>query len=211
MKRLLILTVVVIGVALACLHGGDYLKSKIDPIQANKPNLAVATLLPTAKSLGEFNLKDMNGNPFNHKSLQGHWSLVFFGYADCPDVCPATLAQVAQLWSSYEDKKPHPNAQFIFVSLNPVEDKPEQLKGFLTRFNPNFIGVTGTETEIERVSKLASAYSWKDPNKSKAGKTVIDHSATLLLFNPEGRLHAMFTPPHQINEIKKDLAVLLNR
>lgn len=175
------------------------------------PAITSATVLTPPKPMYHFGLKDANGQPFTLESLQGHWTLMFFGYADCPEICPTTLAIVSGAWRAFPEHTPHPKAQFVFATLNPQSDTPEKLKTFLSHFNPNFIGVTGEESELNNLSKSLSIYSWTDPQLNAAGQKVIDHSATLLLINPEGRLHALFTPPHQIENLKKDLQILMNR
>lgn len=88
------------------------------------PKLSSATLLAPAKPIIDFALIDTEEKPFNVASLKGKWTLMFFGYAQCPDICPMTLAIVSELWRSFPEQKPHPDAQLIFVSLDPASDTP---------------------------------------------------------------------------------------
>jgi protein SCO1/2 len=175
------------------------------------PTIASATVLNPSKPLINFSLQDSNEKPFTQNSLVGHWTVMFFGYADCPEICPSTLAIVSGVWRSFTEQSPHPKAQFIFASLDPTTDTPTKLKTFLSKFHPDFIGITGNPSEIERLSKAMSVYSWTDPALNDKGQKIIDHSAILLLINPEGRLQALFTPPHQIEALKKDFALLMDR
>lgn len=210
MKRLLwvILTLVVLG----ALFFVWYLNhNKTPEAPPTIPALTSATVLKPAKPLIPFALQDSEGAPFTHENLKGYWTLMFFGYADCPEICPTTLATASGVWRAFPEQSPHPNARFVFVSLDPKTDTPQKLKTFLTRFNPTFIGLTGEETEVNNLSKFMNIYSWTDPKLNDKGQKIIDHSATLLLINPEGQLQALFTPPHQIDSLKKDLQVLLNR
>jgi protein SCO1/2 len=175
------------------------------------PAIVSATVLNPPKPLPNFSLQDSNGNPFSQKNLIGHWTLMFFGYADCPEICPTTLAIASGVWRAFAEQNPRPKAQFIFATLDPTNDTPIKLKSFLNRFHPDFIGITGNTTEMEQLTKAMSIYSWTAPKLNDKGQKIIDHSAILLLINPEGRLHAIFTPPHQIEELKKDLTLLLDR
>ena len=170
-----------------------------------------ATVLTPSKPLPNFSLQDSNGKPFTQDAFIGHWTLLFFGYADCPKICPTALAIVSGVWRAFPEQSPHPKAQFVFASLDPTSDTPTKLKAFLSRFNPTFIGLTGEASEMSKLTKSSSVYSFTDPEPNIEGQKIIDHSAILLLINPEGRLHALFTPPHQIETIKKDLEALMDR
>lgn len=171
----------------------------------------VATVLQPGKSLGKFHLDSTLGQPFTEQSLFGHWTVLFFGYAQCPKICPQALTLISEVWRSYPENKPHPNARFVFASLNPEVDTVENLQTFLQQFHPDFIGVTGLREEIVRLSTASGVYSWTDPAQDgSAGRPkIIDHSATILLISPEGRLKALFSPPHQPLAIAKDLRLLM--
>lgn len=168
--------------------------------------VTIATYIHPAKPLPDFSLIDNKNKPFTQKTLLGHWTLLFFGYAKCPSICPATLATVTDLFHSIKDiQKDQPH--FVFVSLNPQNESPQILDEFLSRFNSNFIGLTGEEVEITKLSKSCSIYSFEEMDAK--GQTIIDHSATLLLINPQGQIQALFSPPHKTEELIKDLRILM--
>lgn len=170
----------------------------------------VATVLQPGKSLGHFRLESTLGKSFTEQSFIGHWTVLFFGYAQCPKICPQALTLISEVWRSYSEGRPHPNAQFVFASLNPEKDTVENLKTFMGHFHPDFIGVTGERAEIVRLSKASGVYSWTDPSQDgSTGPKLIDHSATIMLISPEGRLKALFSPPHQAAAIAKDLRQLM--
>lgn len=209
MKRsLIIFSVLAILVGVIFFIG--HKKPSIQPVPETS-TIASATVLNPSKPLVNFSLQDSNGNPFTPKNLIGRWTLMFFGYADCPEICPTTLAIVGGVWRSFTTQGLHPKAQFVFATLDPTADTPAKLKTFLNHFHPEFIGITGNPAEIEQLSKNMSIYSFREPTLNDKGQKIIDHSATLLLINPEGRLQALFTPPHQIEALKKDLALLMDR
>ncbi|MBP6104473.1 MAG: SCO family protein [Gammaproteobacteria bacterium] len=162
-----------------------------------------ATVLQPAKPLIPFSLIDTEGKSFTQASLQGQWSLLFFGYADCPGICPTTLKVLQKVWiDPVLDQKLH----FLFVSLNPRDDTPAKLKAFLAGFNPHFEGLTGDAKQIQALSKACSIYSWQDPT---ATPLMIDHSATLLLITPQGAIKALFSPPHEAATLLAELKALI--
>src|SRR5260221_10325910 len=135
----------------------------------DNPAIASATVLNPSKPLINFSLQDSNEKPFTQNNLIGHWTLMFFGYADCPEICPTTLAIVSGVWRSFAEQSPHPKAQFIFATLDPTTDTPQKLKTFLSTFHPDFIGITGNPTEMEQLSKAMHVYSWTDPALNDKG------------------------------------------
>ena len=117
-------------------------------------------VLETGKALAEpmelvaFNLVDHTGKPFQYNDLKEEWSLIFFGYSKCPDVCPTTVFKLTEIYRILnEDKAIEQQPQVIFISIDPGRDKPEILKEYLASFNPEFIGVTGTLDEIKKLMK----------------------------------------------------------
>lgn len=173
--------------------------------------IASATVLQPAKALSDFSLIDTRNKAFTLQSFQGHWTLLFFGYAQCPEICPRTLAIVSDLFRAKPNSNAEAKAQFVFVSLDSKTDTVAELQTFLGRFHPEFIGLTGDEKEVIKLAKACRVYSWTDPKPNAAGQKVIDHTGTILLINPEGKLQALFSPPHDSNTLSKELNVLINR
>jgi len=175
------------------------------------PTTEVATVLKPTKSLGHFTLDSTLDQPFTDQSFFGHWTLLFFGYAQCPKICPQALSMMSEIWRSFPEEKPHHNAQFAFVSLDPDSDTVEVLKSFVPQFHPDFIGLTGPQAEIVRLSKASGVYRWSDPEQDgrQGGPKIIDHSAAFLLIGPDGRLKALFSPPHQPLAMARDLQKLM--
>ena len=186
-----------------------YNKEKLTSIPKT---LAVATELTPAKPVINFSLLDTEGKTFTQDSLLGNWTLLFFGYAQCPDICPRTLATIAQTWQLLSPQtKIDKSLHFVFVSLDPESDSSESLRTFLKRFNPSFVGLTGEENAIQSLSKACNVFSWQDPNTNPNGPKVIDHSATLLLINPQGKIQALFSPPHDKTALVKDIEHIVSR
>lgn len=179
------------------------LKKYTPPIKSPVIATEAATVLNTKNALIPFSLTDTSDKSFTEKSLLGQWTLMFFGYAQCPEICPKTLIKVTELWNQI----PTTGLNFVFVSLDPQHDTVQILRDFLGRFNPAFKGLTGKEAVIQNLAKTCGIYSWQNPkDKNDSSKPkMIDHSATLLLINPRGQLHAVFSPPHNPEAMAKDL------
>lgn len=164
------------------------------------PITLAATPIKNNQRLSAFKLTDYNDRVFDNKSLRGHWTLVFFGYTNCPDICPATLNLVREAWSHYNVANPPP-ARFVFANLAPTPIETSTLKQFLANYNPNFMGVTGSKSEMQKFSDQLGIY-FVEQNGS------FDHTASLMLIDPQGKLAAIFTPPFSAEELVKDLKLL---
>jgi len=136
--------------------------------------------------------------------LQGVWSFLFFGYTHCPDVCPTTLSvlnSVAQkLGSDARD------VRFVFISVDPERDTPETLARFVSYFNGDFIGVTGEPGAIERLTKQLGVLYMRVASSDNPGSYLMDHTASVFLVDPDGRYHAVFSPPITAEKIVTDFA-----
>lgn len=152
-------------------------------------------------------IKD-NKEAFSLADLTGHWSLLFFGYTHCPDVCPVTMGVVAQA-KKIATANNHIFPQLTFVSIDPERDKVETLAEYVQYFDKDFIGVTGDKDLIKALALQMSVIYMKMPAEGDSGY-LVDHSAALLLLNPEGKLVAFFNPPHDPNTILKDFQTVVN-
>jgi len=221
MKRFLFAIVIAIIVALLGWYvfmpwitkqfGGEPLKPNPNQNLANKDAYKVATVLDLPKPLAPFKLQDSSKQPYSNESLLGHWTLLFFGYAHCPGICPKTLAILSEVFKNAVPSRLPASTKFVFVSLNPKTDTPDVLKAFLSRFHPDFIGLTGEPEAIQALAKACRVYSWTaEEEKDTQGQKRIDHTASILLINPRGEMAALFTPPHEATALINDLVLLLN-
>jgi protein SCO1/2 len=153
-----------------------------------------ATVLPEPWQVEPFELIDQNGQPFTADNLKGQWDFLFFGYTHCPDVCPTTLALLTQVYNRLAARpKLQASTRMVFVSVDPARDTPEQLKGFVSYFGPEFLGITGSEAEIEKVTSQLKIYYQRHEPLEGSEDYAVDHSAALLLADPEGRIRAIFS------------------
>jgi protein SCO1/2 len=166
-------------------------------------NFPTATVLDVPVPLQHFSLLDHNGEEFGRFSLVRKWTFIFFGYTNCPDICPTALIDMNGIYNNLVEKDKLGNTQFIFVSVDPARDTVEQMKEYVPFFNENFIGVTGDPEVIESISApLGVAYT-RMPGKND-DDYLVDHSASLLLIDPLGRLRAIFLPPHAPEAMAED-------
>src|SRR5689334_25292776 len=113
----------------------------------NKPSLRGAVISP-AWQAPEIQLTDHNGQPFTLSSQRGKVVLLYFGYVNCPDECPLTMAHIKLALASLGDRAA--NVQVVMVSTDPVRDTPQALKTFMEHFDPSFLGLTGTTAELQK-------------------------------------------------------------
>lgn len=193
--------------------GLGYWFSQQYPLQSRDgsiPKGLEATVLDKARPLSSFTLQDHNGQAFTDQTLKGHWSFMFFGYVHCPDVCPIALKVIQDAWKQI----PHDPAdtaapQMVFVSVDPDRDTPELLKQYVRYFDPSFIGVTGKADEIDKLTgQLGILYGFED--KDAEGNYNVNHSAQFVLIDPQGRLRAVISPPHDPATIASNFQTIRN-
>lgn len=161
--------------------------------------LASGTWLPRARPLAEFHLHDLSGRDFSRDNLRGHPTLLFFGFTNCPDVCPTTLAMLAQL----QRQPPLPGAEVVFVSIDPQRDSAALLQVYLGAFSKDFIGLRGDQAALAPLLKSLSAIAVRE--NLPGGGYSMDHSATLYLLDRDARLVAVFSPPFSASALATDL------
>jgi protein SCO1/2 len=174
------------------------------------PQLKQGTLLPSAKAVADFQLTDHYGKPFTRENLKGKWSFAFFGYTHCPDVCPTSLAMLAQVMRILEkDNTLDVLPQTVFFSVDPERDTPELLEKYLPYFHPDFIGVTGDPQKVLLLTRQLGIMYGKAPGDN-ADNYLVDHSASIILFNPDGNFLALFGIPHDPGLIAQEFIAIKN-
>lgn len=175
-------------------------------------DLSIA-LYPEPRVVDDFTLIDDQGAPFSLENLRGHWTLMFFGFTNCPDVCPSALYDLNLVSESIEAAggEPPPDVRVVFVSVDPERDTPEKMSRYLSYFNPAFTGVTGDPAQLEPLAmQLGIAFRVED-HEPGAERYDVFHSASFLLINPEGRVHGVFGAPHDAEKISRDLLDLIGQ
>jgi protein SCO1/2 len=157
----------------------------------------------------DFTLIDQHGNTFRLSDQRGQVVLLFFGYTHCPDVCPTTLARWKQVHNALGDDVQH--VRFVFITVDPERDTPEQLQQHLAVFSPDFIGLTGTSDDLASVYTAYSIYHEKAEASGSALGYVVNHSSSVFIIDPQGRWRLSYgfgTPPedfvHDIRELLRE-------
>jgi len=156
-------------------------------------------LLDTPRDIGDFALVDHHGEPFTPERFKGRWSLVFFGFTYCPDVCPTTMAFLNEFVHSLEGTEAQ-DTQVVMVSVDPARDTVEKLSTYVPYFNPGFIGVTGEFLDIHRFATALNTPFRKVTGTG--GDYLVDHSANVVLINPRGDYHGFFKAPLDLAKMK---------
>ena len=148
---------------------------------------------------GDFTLKDQYNNKFT-LSDSSKVKIVFFGFLNCPDICPTTLTEVANLLKKLEGLSK--NIDPIFITVDPTRDTPELLKNYLSFFDERIIGLTGTQEEIEKVSNQYHVY-YSYQNKGKVEDYTVNHTANMYLIDEKNNVEKIFVPGTPFSEFYK--------
>jgi protein SCO1/2 len=166
-----------------------------------------AVLYPQPRAVPEFHLTQADGHPLSLDDWRGHWNVVYFGYTNCPDVCPTTLATFKQAWKDLGQRNLSGRVRFDFISVDPERDTPEHLRQYVAFFSPDFIAATGSDQELTPLSRaLGLIYS---RTTAANGNIQVDHSGSAIIIDPQGRLVGMFRPPFVASAMSADLAALI--
>jgi protein SCO1/2 len=195
-------TAALAAAAVAALALGIFSASRLLAPRA-APQLASGTLLTQPRAIAPFALTDHDGAPYTQQQLQGRWTLLFAGFTHCPDVCPTTLALMGQLRGQLAAGPER--LGLVFLSVDPERDTPARLKAYVDHFGAAIRGVTGPGPALDAFcASLGLAYV-KVPG-SGAGDYTVDHSAALVLLDPQGRIAAYFQAPHRLDTLAADLS-----
>ena len=165
-----------------------------------------ATVLPAPRPLPEFALVDESGAAQSRSLFEGEWHLLFFGFTNCPDICPTTLATLTSATKELRQRNAGPVPRIVLVSVDPRTDTPERLGEYIAYFGEGTRGLTGSEDALRELTEPLGVYFREVPLDD--GYTV-DHSAAVLLINPDGEFHALFSGPHKAENFIHDLPLIV--
>lgn len=148
-----------------------------------------------------------NGSSFRLGAMRGKVVLLFFGYTSCPDICPATLGQLNQALGKLGEEKAS-QMQVVFVTVDPGRDTPERVQGYVNHFNQGFIGLSGTEPELEKVWKDYGVFREIVEGTSAAGY-LINHTARVTMIDRDGNMRVSFGFDVPVEDIVHDLKLIL--
>ena len=178
---------------------------QLDPTQVLDAGIVI---LPQGRDVPKLTLTDQDGQPVQVDQLDGKWTLLFFGYTFCPDICPATLAELRQLRGQLPEEL-RDRLRPVLVSVDPERDTPEQLKQYLGFFGEGFIGLTGPLDDIQTLANGVGIPFI--PGDSSRENYTVDHSGNLVLIGPDGRQQGFIRAPLNVAKLSQQLPGLLNR
>ena len=159
-------------------------------------------LFDTPRDPGEFSLIDHHGSPFTREDLIDRWTLIFFGFTHCPDICPTTMVELGELKAQLVGTEAG-DARVVMLSVDPARDTPERLAQYVPYFHTDFIGVTGDFTDILSFAQRLNA-SFRKVSEPD-GAYQMEHSANVMLMNPRGDYHGFFRAPLDIPKMRVTL------
>lgn len=187
---------VVALVAILAAVGGFFL---FQQLKGELPQPNHALYYKQARTVKPFQLTDQQGSHFTNEQLKNKWSLVFFGYTSCPDVCPTTLQSLNFI---YDELTAIANTQVLLVSVDPQRDSQEKLAKYIAYFNKNFIALRAEHDVLFPFARnMGLMYAITDNKNMPENAYLVDHSASIVLINPDGKIAAIFKPEQAVGEI----------
>ena len=172
-----------------------------------KPTLVSGKILARPMEIDRFELIDQKNEVFNNKSLEGGWTVLFFGYTNCPDVCPTTIYKLAEIKNELKEDLSSTSFNTVLVTLDPERDSADRLKEYIGYFDESMLGVTGTYENIQSFTSSLSVF-YQRINKEEGYD--FNHTASIFVFNKDGSLFATMSPANTIGELTQDFYTILN-
>ncbi len=196
-RSLRMVAVVIVAFAAGLLLARLLVKDRAEP-----PPTEHATVFSPARGVPPLDLVDQDGRPLGADFFRGHWTLVFFGFTQCPDVCPTTLATLAQAVRQLDDLPPDQRPRVLLVSVDPERDTQDILAPYVRFFDPAFLGARGS---LEATAAAAAAFGvpYAKVTLPEGGYT-LDHGSGIFLVGPEGGNEAYLSSPHDAATIARD-------
>lgn len=193
---------IVLGSALAV---GIFVATKV-----NEPaDLKTAFVIPLPNPLPDFSLLDQMGQQVNADTFRGQWDLVFFGFTNCPDICPTTLQVLANAKRELVEAGAKTLPRIVLVSVDPERDTPQLLGRYVDYFGADNLGVTGEIAGVTTLTAALGIYFEKAPTAD--GGYSVNHTAAVLVINPDGEFSALFSAPHLVANYVHDLPIIMSK
>jgi len=178
--------------------------------QVTAPSYQALKLFPEGKAFSGFQLTSHLGEKWTNEQFKGNHSILFFGFSNCPDICPTTLLEMQKIDKILKNNQVKP-PNFVFISVDPDRDTPEVLNDYINYFNPEFKALTGDAANILSITtQLGVAYHVAEHQKGDLVYDV-DHASALFVLNPQGERIGIFPAPHEVDTIAADIQLLLER
>ena len=149
----------------------------------------IGLIFSAPRDIKPFKLETANQQVFTEKNFFNHWTLLFFGFTHCAQVCPTTLDMMSRAYTDLHQI--YPNLQIVLISVDPERDTPESLAEYTKTYNPAFIGVTGKIQELRKLQSQLGIYAARDSG-TPAANYQVQHTSSILLINPQGKWAGLF-------------------
>jgi protein SCO1/2 len=167
-------------------------------------------VLTMPRDLPADDLVDEHGEPFRLHDFVGHWSFLYFGYTYCPDVCPLTLVELTKVKLQLAaDGFAEPSA-YYFVSVDPRRDTPARLREYVAYFDEELRGLTGSAAALATLARATDTV-FDVPDDAAGDNYLVSHSSNVVLLDPNGRVHAVFVPPHDPAKLAGEFTKIVER
>jgi len=166
-----------------------------------------ATVLPAAVELPAFSLVDHHAQMIGNNVFVGQWDLVFFGFTHCPDICPLTMQVLSAAMGQLAASGQSPLPRIVLVSVDPERDTPEKMAQYVDAFGSGNLGITGNLEELRKLTSGLGIYFAKQEGGEE--NYSVDHSAAVIVIDPNGKFHSLFSAPHVIENFVHDLPLLV--
>jgi protein SCO1/2 len=160
---------------------------------------------PNPIQMHDFQMLDQLNTSFGLEQIRSKWSFIFFGYTHCPDVCPITMSVMADVYNKLVPE--HHDMQIIFVSVDPERDTSEKLAQYVSYFNETFIGLGGSKEMVDSLTKQIGVAYYLNNEEQKEGY-LVDHTASIFLFDPKARMVGKISAPHESDKIIKKFTAI---
>jgi protein SCO1/2 len=192
---------IVLGSALAA---GIFVAARM----SQPAELQHAFAVPIPQPLPSFTLIDQRGNAVTEQTFRGQWDMVFFGFTNCPDICPTTLQILANAKRELMAADMQVTPRIVLVSVDPERDTPEIMGKYVDYFGDGNLGVSGELAELAKLTTALGIYFEKMPADGE--NYSVNHSAAVLIINPQGEFSALFSAPHEVSSYVHDLPILMS-
>lgn len=169
--------------------------------------LTAATVLPSVAELPAFSLVDHHAQAIDETIFIGQWDLVFFGFTQCPDICPLTLQVLRAAKQRLAESGQSPLPRIVLVSVDPERDTPERMAEYVNAFGLGNLGITGGLAELRKLTSGIGIYFAKQ--ETGEDEYSVDHTAAVIVIDPQGKFHSLFSAPHVIENFVHDLPLLM--
>lgn len=191
-----------LAIGLAFLAGGILLGLWV---LDRKDDYRAVRMFPQPRDVGEFRLETAGGEAFTRADLAGNWNLLFFGFTNCPDVCPDTLSSLAAVRQELSTKTKSELPRVVFVSVDPERDRGSTMAEYVEWFDESFTAVTADDQALQELTRRLGVVYYRDEPDPGSGYYNVDHSGSVFLIDPDGKLVGRFVPPLNVANVVADL------